>query len=218
MHAAYNPQAATESHAAKVRGAAACIEKPTRRESVSPRMNTSKLSMSRIREIAHNRHRQRPTCTDSPCATCRRANYTPDMLQHTLHFVLGLIALITGAGLLVRAASKLARSIGISPRFTGLTIVSFGNSAPELAVSVSAARAGKAVRHCDLQSRMARRVRMPVPARASGGRLSFAKVTGTQRRATNAAAGDTSGRRRKSAALPGRTQHRARARRSHAPW
>ena len=56
----------------------------------------------------------------------------------------GLIALVLGAELLVRGASKLALMAGISPLVIGLTIVAFGTSAPELAVSVRASLAGAA--------------------------------------------------------------------------
>ena len=55
-----------------------------------------------------------------------------------LMFIGGLIGLIIGAELLVRGASKLALSFGISPLVVGLTIVAFGTSAPEVAVSVGA--------------------------------------------------------------------------------
>ena len=54
-------------------------------------------------------------------------------------FLGGLVALIVGAELLVRGASRLALSFGISPLVVGLTIVAFGTSSPELAVSVGAA-------------------------------------------------------------------------------
>jgi cation:H+ antiporter len=59
-----------------------------------------------------------------------------------LLFVSGLVALVVGAELLVRGASKLALSFGISPLVVGLTVVSFGTSAPEVAVSVGAALDG----------------------------------------------------------------------------
>ncbi len=61
-----------------------------------------------------------------------------------LLFLLGLGALVVGAELLVRGASRLALSFGISPLVVGLTIVAFGTSSPELAVSVGAALEGKA--------------------------------------------------------------------------
>ncbi len=60
-----------------------------------------------------------------------------------LTFIAGLVALVIGADLLVRGASKLALSFGISPLVVGLTIVAFGTSAPELAVSVGAVLDGK---------------------------------------------------------------------------
>jgi cation:H+ antiporter len=55
---------------------------------------------------------------------------------------LGLIALVAGASLLVRGAAKLAISFGISPLVVGLTVVAFGTSAPETAVSVGAVLQG----------------------------------------------------------------------------
>ncbi|MFN3751033.1 MAG: calcium/sodium antiporter [Thiobacillus sp.] len=66
------------------------------------------------------------------------------MLTHALWFVLGLAALVAGAEALVRGASRLAVSWGISPLVVGLTVVAFGTSAPEMAVSVGAALAGSA--------------------------------------------------------------------------
>ena len=56
----------------------------------------------------------------------------------------GLAALVGGGELLVRGASRLAAAIRISPLVIGLTVVAFGTSAPELAVSVQAASAGSA--------------------------------------------------------------------------
>ncbi|MBP8145226.1 MAG: sodium:calcium antiporter, partial [Inhella sp.] len=60
-----------------------------------------------------------------------------------LLFLGGLAALVVGADLLVRGASKLALGFGISPLVVGLTIVAFGTSAPEMAVSVGAVLEGK---------------------------------------------------------------------------
>ncbi len=60
-----------------------------------------------------------------------------------VRFVLGLVALVAGAELLVRGASRLATALGISPLVVGLTVVAFGTSAPELAVGVSSAFAGQ---------------------------------------------------------------------------
>lgn len=60
-----------------------------------------------------------------------------------LLFLGGLTLLVIGADILVRGASKLAMSFGISPLVIGLTIVAFGTSAPEVAVSVGAILDGK---------------------------------------------------------------------------
>lgn len=59
-----------------------------------------------------------------------------------LLFILGLVALVAGAELLVRGASRLATTMGISPLVVGLTVVAFGTSSPEVAVSVNAALSG----------------------------------------------------------------------------
>ena len=60
-----------------------------------------------------------------------------------LVFFGGLIALIVGAEVLVRGASRLALSFGMSPLVIGLTVVAFGTSAPEVAVSVGAVLDGR---------------------------------------------------------------------------
>jgi cation:H+ antiporter len=60
-----------------------------------------------------------------------------------LLFIGGLIGLVAGAELLVRGASRLALSFGISPLVVGLTIVALGTSAPEMAVSTSAVLNGQ---------------------------------------------------------------------------
>jgi cation:H+ antiporter len=54
----------------------------------------------------------------------------------------GLAVLVAGGEALVRGASALAVALRISPLVIGLTVVAFGTSAPELAVSVRAAYAG----------------------------------------------------------------------------
>jgi cation:H+ antiporter len=56
----------------------------------------------------------------------------------------GGATLVAGAELLVRGAARLATAAGISPLIIGLTVVAFGTSAPELAVTVGAAVAGQA--------------------------------------------------------------------------
>ena len=57
--------------------------------------------------------------------------------------VLGLVVLTIGAEFLVRGASRLAATAKIPPLVIGLTVVAFGTSAPELAVSVKSAFAGQ---------------------------------------------------------------------------
>jgi cation:H+ antiporter len=54
----------------------------------------------------------------------------------------GLALLTLGGELLVRGASRLAAAFGISPLVIGLTVVAFGTSSPELAVSIQAGLAG----------------------------------------------------------------------------
>jgi cation:H+ antiporter len=56
----------------------------------------------------------------------------------------GLFFLVGGGELLVRGASKLASTLGIAPIVIGLTVVAFGTSTPELAVSLKAAFLGNA--------------------------------------------------------------------------
>jgi cation:H+ antiporter len=63
--------------------------------------------------------------------------------MNMLLFLAGLAALVLGANLLVRGASRLALSFGISPLVVGLTVVAFGTSAPEVAVSVGAVLDGQ---------------------------------------------------------------------------
>ncbi|MEX0662132.1 MAG: calcium/sodium antiporter [Balneolaceae bacterium] len=60
-----------------------------------------------------------------------------------LFFIIGLFLLIIGAEWLVKGASKLASSLKISPLIIGLTVVAFGTSAPELAVSIKSSLTGQ---------------------------------------------------------------------------
>ncbi len=57
--------------------------------------------------------------------------------------IAGLILLIAGAELLVKGAARLAMNFGIPALVVGLTVVAFGTSAPELAVSIKAAFSGQ---------------------------------------------------------------------------
>lgn len=56
----------------------------------------------------------------------------------------GLVLLVIGADLLVKGAARLAANFGVPALVIGLTVVAFGTSAPELAVSVKAAFSGQA--------------------------------------------------------------------------
>ena len=56
--------------------------------------------------------------------------------------IFGIVVLYFGAEWLVRGASRLASSLGVSPIVVGLTVVSLGTSAPELVVCLVAALQG----------------------------------------------------------------------------
>ena len=56
----------------------------------------------------------------------------------------GMGAIILGSKLAVDSATEMARIIGVSERYIGLTIVALGTSLPELFTSVNAARKGNA--------------------------------------------------------------------------
>jgi len=66
-----------------------------------------------------------------------------DLLTFIL-FAFGFVLLIAGAEVLVRGASRLAVAAGIAPLVVGLTVVAYGTSAPELAVTIQASFAGQA--------------------------------------------------------------------------
>lgn len=60
-----------------------------------------------------------------------------------LYLIGGFILLVIGAEVLVRGAARLAARFGISPLVIGLTVVAFGTSAPEMAVSTQSAFLGQ---------------------------------------------------------------------------
>jgi cation:H+ antiporter len=66
------------------------------------------------------------------------------VIVDVLLLVGGIGVLYFGAEWLVRGAARLAGSLGVSPIVVGLTVVSFGTSAPELVVSTMAALRGNA--------------------------------------------------------------------------
>ena len=57
--------------------------------------------------------------------------------------IVGLAIIILGSNLTVNGATYIAKTVGISDRIIGLTIVAFGTSLPELVTSVMAAKKGK---------------------------------------------------------------------------
>ena len=59
-----------------------------------------------------------------------------------LFLLLGFILLIKGADWFVDGSSNIAKKLHVSPLIIGLTVVAFGTSTPEVAVSVSAALSG----------------------------------------------------------------------------
>lgn len=65
------------------------------------------------------------------------------IIETILWFIIGLIALIAGAEWLVRSVSRLASVLGISKLIIGLTVVAFGTSSPELAVSIQSGISGE---------------------------------------------------------------------------
>jgi len=72
------------------------------------------------------------------------AQYAAVNALTVLALVVGVVCLVGGAELLVKGAATIASKLGIAPVVIGLTVVAFGTSAPELAVSVSAAFGGNA--------------------------------------------------------------------------
>jgi cation:H+ antiporter len=66
------------------------------------------------------------------------------MISLAFEIIFGFCFLIAGAELLVRGSTRLALAVGISPLVVGLTVVAFGTSAPEFAVSMKASLAGQA--------------------------------------------------------------------------
>ena len=66
------------------------------------------------------------------------------MILATFLLIVGFVVLVVGAESLVRGATNIAKTFGISTLVIGLTVVAFGTSAPELFVSLVAAFKGTA--------------------------------------------------------------------------
>lgn len=67
-----------------------------------------------------------------------------EILKQLILLVVGFVMLIKGADFFVDGASKIADKFGIPKIVVGLTIVAFGTSAPEAAVSISSGIKGSA--------------------------------------------------------------------------
>lgn len=64
------------------------------------------------------------------------------MMEAILYSLAGLVGLAIGGELLVRGAVGIAQKLGVSTLFTGLVIVGFATSMPEMVASVQASLAG----------------------------------------------------------------------------
>ena len=60
------------------------------------------------------------------------------VIINVLKFVVGAVAIVWGADLLVDNGSEIARWIGVSERIIGVTIVAVGTSLPELVTTITA--------------------------------------------------------------------------------
>jgi len=65
------------------------------------------------------------------------------MIGQLALFLGGLVVLVSGGHALVSGSAALARRFGLSPLVVGLTVVAWGTSAPELAVSLGAVLRGQ---------------------------------------------------------------------------
>jgi cation:H+ antiporter len=102
----------------------------------------------RIRgQSAHDAHRSRipavpgDTMRSELHSTRQLINSRPQgrLMSAVLLVAAGLAMLIVGAEVLVRGAAALAGSLGVPPVVVGLTVVSVGTSAPELAIGIDSA-------------------------------------------------------------------------------
>ncbi len=66
------------------------------------------------------------------------------VVKAIIFVVIGLVMIVLGSNVTVDAATAIAKAVGLSERFIGLTIVALGTSLPELFTSVTAARKGNA--------------------------------------------------------------------------
>ena len=66
-----------------------------------------------------------------------------NLVKAVLMVVFGLVGIVFGSDLVVKGASEIATTFGVSQRIISLTIVALGTSLPELVTSVIATRKGE---------------------------------------------------------------------------
>ena len=66
-----------------------------------------------------------------------------NLVKEVLMVVFGLVGIVFGSDLVVKGASEIAATFGVSQRIISLTIVALGTSLPELVTSVIATRKGE---------------------------------------------------------------------------
>ena len=64
------------------------------------------------------------------------------VLKRTVYIIIALTGVLIGSKLLVESAVVIANMLGISSAVIAITVIAFGTSLPELAVSISAAKRG----------------------------------------------------------------------------
>lgn len=84
-------------------------------------------------------HLKSPACNSETDLQNQKQIIVIFILMNILYILLGIVLLTAGGELLIRGALSAAIRAGISPLLSGLVIVGFGTSSPELAVSVEAA-------------------------------------------------------------------------------
>ena len=78
----------------------------------------------------------------NPANSIHTPDATEDARMAGVHVVFGLAGVLIGSVLLVNSAAAIAHALGIPESVIGLTLVAFGTSVPELAVSLVAAKKG----------------------------------------------------------------------------
>lgn len=73
----------------------------------------------------------------------KRKGYPMPTILHLLMLIVGFVFLIKGADFFIVSSASIARKFNVSPLIIGLTLVAFGTSLPELAVSFAASISAK---------------------------------------------------------------------------